>query len=133
MIVAQVHEREQLAGDVTVLAPSAHLVVAQLGLHAVERQALRVLVDLRTPARPRGAGAPAPASTVSSVSPENEMANTSVLSETNAGGMYDFTTTTGTGMNGAAVARRMSPATPLPPMPRTTTLSMSSRSGNPVT
>src|SRR5687768_17477147 len=32
-------------------------------------------------------------------------------------------------MNGPAVAARMSPATPLPPMPMTTTCSMRSRSG----
>src|SRR5438552_4525457 len=34
-------------------------------------------------------------------------------------------------MRGAAVASRMSPATPLPPIPRTTTFSISSRVGSP--
>src|SRR3954447_12504203 len=54
------------------------------------------------------------ASMVSSVLPENEMANTSEPSPTNAGHSYDFTTVTGTGINGAAVASNTSPAMPLP-------------------
>ena len=43
---------KHLPGDVTVLAPAAHLVVAQLGDDVGERRGLRVLVDLRLPAVP---------------------------------------------------------------------------------
>ena len=71
------------------------------------------------------------ASTVSSVLPEKETANTSVPSPTKAGSSYDLATTTGTGMNGPATAATMSPAMPLPPMPSTTTDVTSSIRGSP--
>jgi hypothetical protein len=65
-----------------------------------------------------------PASSVSSVSPENDMANTSELAPTKSGSSYPFTTVTGTDMKGAAAATTTSPAIPLPPIPRTTTFSI---------
>ena len=43
--VAQLDEREQLAGDVAVLAPAADLVVVELGVLVPERGRLGVLVD----------------------------------------------------------------------------------------
>ena len=48
--VAQLDEREQLAGDVAVLAPTTDLVVVELGVLVPERRRLRVLVHVALPA-----------------------------------------------------------------------------------
>ena len=49
-LVAQVHEREQLAGHVAVLAEALDLVVAQLRVGVPERRGVGVLVHLVLPA-----------------------------------------------------------------------------------
>jgi hypothetical protein len=71
------------------------------------------------------------ASIVSSVSPENDTAKHRVPGPTKAGTVYPLLTTMGTGTNDPPAAASTSPATPLPPMPSTTTLSMASCSGSP--
>ena len=51
--VPQLDEREDLPGDVAVLAPAADLVVVELGVRGPERGCLRVLVDVALPAHRR--------------------------------------------------------------------------------
>ena len=45
----QLHDGEQLARDVAVLAPRADLVVIELGIEVPERRRLRILVDVALP------------------------------------------------------------------------------------
>ena len=59
--VAQLDQREDLAGDVAVLAPPAQLVVADLGQHVGEGGRLGVLVHLVLPAQSRRPPPSAPA------------------------------------------------------------------------
>ena len=57
--VAQLDEREHLAGDVAVLAPAAHLVVVELGVLVPERGRLGVLVHRLLPPQRGDAAEPA--------------------------------------------------------------------------
>ena len=59
--VAQLDEREHLAGDVAVLAPAAHLVVVELGVLVPERGRLGVLVHRLLPPHRGDAAEPAAA------------------------------------------------------------------------